>query len=950
MAFSTDSSPKRTLSSLSLTSSAATEVPSGPLSGPSDTTWRRQRLLHIGSVQTLSAEADTQSTSTSAAETAPILRERPLMQKAHSSYGTLPQVTTKRTGFHLRPGLSALPNLAPFSSSVQPHSTSTSPTRPYHGTLDRTSIFRSGRPISAYDAPFSPGRIPGEAPDVATEGVVRMNGIRVWYSSFTSVDWLHDAIKDSTRMYRLRRHKSIRGRVYNAADRFMGWVLVTIVGFLTALTAFLIVRSEQWLFDIKYGYCATGWWKARRFCCPITSDALTFALGASTDPCRSWLSWGEALAVTGASPLSRILVGRATYFLSALLLALVSSLLTIHLTASTSFVTRKDSGVLSPDFDTPTEDGKRFAPPADSPARRKVLYYAAGSGIPEVKTILSGFVIHGYLGGRTLFVKAVGLALSVASGLSLGKEGPFVHIASCIGNIVSRYCVKYENNEGKRREILSAASAAGVAVAFGAPIGGVLFSLEEVSYFFPPKVMWRSFFCAMIAAMTLRFLDPFGTGKLVLFQVTYDKDWHAYELVPFLLLGVFGGLYGAYFSKLNYRWCRDVREKTWLRNHPVAEVLLITAITAILSFINGYTLMSGTELVYNLFAMCLPGSPNTHAGLCVLDPGKQTFHVMRMIAVALVVKAALTIVTFGIKVPAGIFIPTLGVGACAGRIVGLAVQYARWRWPASPVFASCKGNTSCIIPGLYAMVGAAATLSGVTRTTVSLAVIMFELTDTLTYAVPVMLAVLVAKTVADALEPKGIYDLVIELSKLPYLNAKHQYLWGGRTVHDAMDTGVEIIDSGRTNTVRTLRDQLARLAAAGYANTGLPIIRTDSNGKSRMLGFMGGNELEHALSIIAEDADHPVSFLTGVRRFRTFSSSSISSFIDHVEDPFDLSVYMDKAPLTISINSPLELVQQFFVKLGARYVVVTDADGYYEGVIDKNGWLAFLRELETKSI
>lgn len=116
---------------------------------------------------------------------------------------------------------------------------------------------------------------------------------------------------------------------------------------------------------------------------------------------------------------------------------------------------------------------------------------AAGSGIPEIKTILSGFVIHGYLGGRVLFTKSVGLALSVASGLSLGKEGPFVHIASCIGNIISRYVAKYENNEGKRREILSAACAAGVAVAFGAPIGGTLFSLEEVSYFFPPKVMWR---------------------------------------------------------------------------------------------------------------------------------------------------------------------------------------------------------------------------------------------------------------------------------------------------------------------------------------------------------------------------------------------------------------------------------------------------------------------------
>jgi len=119
----------------------------------------------------------------------------------------------------------------------------------------------------------------------------------------------------------------------------------------------------------------------------------------------------------------------------------------------------------------------------------------------------AGFVIHGYLGGRTLFIKSIGLALSVGSGMSLGKEGPLVHIASCVGNIVSRYFVQYENNEGtsvvlylsltcvyqtcstgKRREILSAASAAGVAVAFGAPIGGVLFSLEEVSYFFPPKV------------------------------------------------------------------------------------------------------------------------------------------------------------------------------------------------------------------------------------------------------------------------------------------------------------------------------------------------------------------------------------------------------------------------------------------------------------------------------
>lgn len=114
----------------------------------------------------------------------------------------------------------------------------------------------------------------------------------------------------------------------------------------------------------------------------------------------------------------------------------------------------------------------------------------------------------------------------------------------------------------------------------------------------------------MIAAITLRFLDPFGTGKLVLFQVTYDKvsnflkcdyfhsdiflkDWHAYELIFFIVLGIFGvsfprnfchshadsqkGVYGAYFSKLNILWSRHVRNGTWLRSHPVAEVLLVSS-------------------------------------------------------------------------------------------------------------------------------------------------------------------------------------------------------------------------------------------------------------------------------------------------------------------------------------------------------------------------------------
>jgi chloride channel 3/4/5 len=104
--------------------------------------------------------------------------------------------------------------------------------------------------------------------------------------------------------------------------------------------------------------------------------------------------------------------------------------------------------------------------------------YAAGSGISEIKCIIAGFVMKGFLGAMTLFIKSIGLPLAIASGLSVGKEGPSVHFAVCTGNVISRFFNKYRRNAAKTREILTATAAAGVAVAFGSPIGGVLFSLE----------------------------------------------------------------------------------------------------------------------------------------------------------------------------------------------------------------------------------------------------------------------------------------------------------------------------------------------------------------------------------------------------------------------------------------------------------------------------------------
>lgn len=277
-----------------------------------------------------------------------------------------------------------------------------------------------------------------------------------------------------------------------------------------------------------------------------------------------------------------------------------------------------------------------------------VTYYSAsGSGVAEVRVILSGFVLHGFLGVKTLIIKTLALILAVASGLSLGKEGPFVHIATCIGNIACRLFDKYDRNDGKRREVLSAAAAAGVAVAFGAPIGGVLFCLEEVAYFFPAKTLFRTFFCCITAALSLKFLNPYGTKKIVIFEVRYLTDWVFFELLGFAFVGMLGGVVGATFIKACRAWAKTFRKIKIVKEYPLVEVMLVALLTGIVSWWNPYTKVPVAKLLFNLSSPCDIESADDSMGLC---PGSidEIGGVMVKLAIAFFIKGILTIITFGI--------------------------------------------------------------------------------------------------------------------------------------------------------------------------------------------------------------------------------------------------------------------------------------------------------------
>ncbi|KAI9832653.1 MAG: hypothetical protein M1819_004238 [Sarea resinae] len=759
---------------------------------------------------------------------------------------------------------------------------------------------------------------------------------RVWYDQFTSTDWVRDIIADAFRAKALRSRKDFRGRLYVLFDAAQGWVVVAMIGCLTAIVAYFVDVSETTIFDFKEGFCRTSWHHNKAKCCMDMED------------CTSWLSWSE---IFDSSTVDSKWIDYVAYVVSVVLLATLSCLLTLTsktVVPSAISLSTLDENLGAERRETNGERDEEGRSRSLSPTQKytesqfsptMIYYSAAGSGVAEVKVILSGFVLHGYLGVKTLVVKTFALILSVASGLSIGKEGPYVHIATCIGNIACRIFPKYNRNDGKRREVLSASAASGVAVAFGAPIGGVLFSLEEVSYYFPPKTLFRTFFCCIVATLSLKFLNPYGTHKIVLFEVRYLDDWKAFEMIVFILLGILGGVTGAGFIKASRIWAKTFRRIPVIKRWPLLEVILVALLTGLVSFWNRYTKLAVSELLFELASPCDQNdAPGT--GLC---PSRdQIPSVIGYLLIALVVKSCLTIITFGIKVPAGIYVPSMVVGGLLGRIVGHTVQYLVLRFPDHWLLGDCVaggGPESCVTPGVYALVAAGATMCGVTRLSVTLAVILFELTGSLDHVLPFSLAVLVSKWTADAIEPLSIYDLLTDMNSYPFLDNKVRPLYTSEladiTPRIRKQRIIDISSSPLVPAIE-LRDKLEYLQMAGELDGGLPILRDGI-----LVGLLPAPDLEFALDSL-ESEENGLCLMAPEAKW-----SSIEDEIENDVDPTDFTPYIDPAPVALDIHSPMDLVYECFVKLGLRYICVL-RDGKFAGLVHKKAFVKYTKELEEK--
>lgn len=716
------------------------------------------------------------------------------------------------------------------------------------------------------------------------------------YEDFTTIDWIQESIAERNRRIREERARSAcrgpRGEItpawiWSQFRRLLsagesGFV-ITLVGIIIGINAALISIVTKWLSDIKMGYCADGWWLNQQFCC--------WEIDSNEEFCPSWHPWSTL------APARWLL-----YVIFAGVFAFVAA----HLV-------------------------------------RTMAKYAAGSGISEIKCILAGFVMQGFFSLATFGIKSITLPLVIASGLSVGKEGPSVHVACCVGAVVANWFLKFSRSQGKMREVITAASAAGVAVAFGSPIGGVLFSIEEMNHMFRIKTMWRSFVCALVATFTLSVMNPFRTGKLVLFQVTYSRSWHFFEIIFWVILGIFGGLYGAFVVKFNVQVAAFRRKH--LGNHGVAEAVILAVLTAMAGYFNRFLRIDMTEMMSILFRECEGGGD--YNNLCQQSV---QWSMVNSLLLATIIRMGFLIISYGSKVPAGIFVPSMAIGATFGRMVGIIVKAIYLTNQQSGIFSSCDPDLPCITPGTYALLGAAAALSGVMRITVTVVVIMFELTGALTYILPTMIVILVTKAVGDFIGTRGIAEETIRFNGYPILEQEDHSL--DVAVSEAMKKDLTVLYASGMQ-VQDVEQILSSTDVKGF-----PIVSSNS---SRVLsGYIGRPELRYVL----DQAQHMGDITPETEC--SFDRQSSEDQDDHVlsnvasgsalgaeeevaaelletttsNNVLKLWPWVNQTPLTVPMRLPLEIVMQLFKRMGPRVILVEER-GKLTGLVTVKDVLRF---------
>ncbi|KAH7446586.1 hypothetical protein KP509_01G063300 [Ceratopteris richardii] len=561
---------------------------------------------------------------------------------------------------------------------------------------------------------------------------------------------------------------------------------------------------------------------------------------------------------------------------------------------------------------------------------------------------------------KTLIVKVLGSIAAVSGGLYLGKEAPFVHSGACIASLLcqggsERFNLTWKwqrvlSHDRLRRDLVTCGAAAGIAVAFRAPLGGVIFALEELASWWRSELLWLVLFttaCITVVRQVINNLCEggkcgiFGNGGLIVFDMSeVSTNMRLMALIPALLLGIVGGILGSLFTYLSGKIMKFY--SNWHRKNEcvgkVLQALLVSAITSFCAFglpwlASCKPCPSGAECpsslptgIYKRFT-CSSGYYNDLAGLMfstnddvirsLLNNNTNNEFQYSSLLIFLVSTFILTLITYGLAVPSGLFLPVIIIGATYGRLTGK--------------FMKSYIGFDNIDEGLFAYMGAASFLGGSMRIAVSICVILLELTNNLLMLPWTMLVLLISKTVGDLFNV-GVYDQIVIMKELPFLEEKPEPYMKHLTTEDVCSCPV--VSLSAIERVSAIVEVLAKTNHNGF-----PVLETTPaspyptlNGlilRSHLLILLREKEL------FFQDACDPVCYDTksgkiDITKLMSGKGPTMSDIRLTAEEEgmfIDLRPFTNTSPYTVKEDMSLAKAFSLFRQLGLRHLCVIPRKG-----------------------
>ena len=367
-----------------------------------------------------------------------------------------------------------------------------------------------------------------------------------------------------------------------------------------------------------------------------------------------------------------------------------------------------------------------------------------------MKTILSGVVKPVLLSKRLIVAKITGLSFSLLAGLSVGKEGPFVHASAAMADQLMRLPIfrHLRTQDSKRLEMMACACASGVSGSFGTAFGGVLFSIEFTASAYSVRTLPKAFLTSAVAMLVFFFLG--ASDQLSLFNSNKNvSQWmpYAHEMVAFVLIGIICALLGVLFVSIveiitGFRNSFLDKSKYSQETIDRRKIFMVSVVTLIVSLLMYYEMAAIPEIPRLLIDYMFD-----QENLQPLLPKLLIYFPYKFLITALSVTLPL---------PVGLFTPVFMTGSVLGRIIGESICH----WPLFVNFTNFS-------PSDYSILAAAGFSTGVTRA-ISTAVIVYELSGEPHLRLPLSVVILTAYFVGNRFS-KNIYDALIDKNGTPYM-------------------------------------------------------------------------------------------------------------------------------------------------------------------------------------